>query len=1106
MIRFSKTICCFVFIFAARWSIAATMSVTVNGTTTNGNYGMSHIFVDEIAGDSVPVTVFFDPQTTNVALAEVYTNLNRRDKATTLWTKHTFTVSGVEQNATRPGDSNLIVDLTTDVQRGSNITVTGTGSYDGMYRVVSVPASNKIEIAHSFGSSASGQVKLNYEEGIVAFDGNQIAAGDDTHYFKSYPMALVSGGYTLTLNAQKTGAYRITARYRLNGEGANTWHYFNDFTPSGQAVANRDFALVVSPMIARTMTMAEIDPVNVNGTGTQASQRGTIADLADASKRWNFTYATALGVNWLWLQPIHPFGIDGRQLSAADINNRTPGANETTYVYNQGSSYQDANYAFALGSPYAVKNFFEIEPRLSRDGSSRDAAKQEFSNMVQAADTAGVSIMLDAAFNHSSYDAEFGDLGVQLFVPDTVASKTSLIRNFELRLYSRTNAYDQRASFYDQNSNPNSPNTNIAIAPDRYDFGKFIDTEDFYFGRYAALVPNSGGSGNYTSEADWFDYSVGDENSAGSGNGHFDTITQNMWHYFGQYVPYWLSQTGHRGFNSTAADGGYAARLALDRQGLDGLRADFGQGLPPQCWEYIINVARSSKWTMVFMAESLDGGNVGYRSARHFDILNENIIFALKQSPITTDALRGIYDGRRNSYGQALVLLNTVSHDEDNYNDPWQAVVRFAASATIDGVPMIFPGQELGLVTDPNGNGGSGYNFGYDLFERNFGKWVPHFKTYNSMMPLWNNVDPNNPTYNFGNAQLRQVYAGMNQARLFSKALRSSNRYYLNQVGGSVQENIFSVAKYETPNASPGLTDVVFGFANLDRNNDQSGNFNVNISQNGSNLFGIKSGRTYDVKNLAAYVGQNSTRRDIFLNRKTGDQLLTGGLFVGMKKVPTTDAGWSSAPYEAQYLKLYDVTAPSGTPGNPVAPNPYLYAIGNSVMISWPAAAADSEGITPCYKVSVSANGTPRAPFITCSTSATLFGAAGQTLTVTIQTVNPSDDAVTGPASAPVDIKLLSANGDEDGDGMINSAEDLAGTNPLDPLSIFHVLDIARPDTNNVSVTWSSVVGKKYFVQSAPTPTGPYSDVGSQNTASSATSSETLPAMPPAFYRVRLAP
>ena len=119
-----------------------------------------------------------------------------------------------------------------------------------------------------------------------------------------------------------------------------------------------------------------------------------------------------------------------------------------------------------------------------------------------------------------------------------------------------------------------------------------------------------------------------------------------MWKYFAWYIPYWLQQTGHTDSNgnlvgnSTLTDP--VARRMADDLGLDGIRADFAQGLPPQCWEYIVNFAHSYKWDFVFLAESLDGGNVTYRSNRHFDIVNDNVLFDL--------------------YGDATALRNSVPH------------------------------------------------------------------------------------------------------------------------------------------------------------------------------------------------------------------------------------------------------------------------------------------------------------------------------------------------------------------------------------------------------------------------------------------------------------
>jgi hypothetical protein len=106
---------------------------------------------------------------------------------------------------------------------------------------------------------------------------------------------------------------------------------------------------------------------------------------------------------------------------------------------------------------------------------------------------------------------------------------------------------------------------------------------------------------------------VGSEDGAGTGNGHFDQITQRVWQFFGDYMQFWLTETGYPENPEHAA---------LDvGAGIGGLRADFAQGLPPQAWEYVINRTRSRKWDFVFMAESLDGGAVTYRSNRHFDVL-----------------------------------------------------------------------------------------------------------------------------------------------------------------------------------------------------------------------------------------------------------------------------------------------------------------------------------------------------------------------------------------------------------------------------------------------------------------------------------------------------
>jgi hypothetical protein len=766
------------------------------------DYTTSHLFISETANDSVPITVFFNPQAGGaVASAEVFTNLNRRDWATA-------TAGGVE-------------------------------------------------------------------EGIEPPDGNTIAAGDDGHYYKAYAMRPVPGGFQLTLHASKTGVYRLTARYRLASDPPVTYHWYNG-EQNAQGILKRDHDLVVSPLKARDLQLYEANPLTITASGTAPEERGTFASMAVAAPSaggpgFSLSYLKQLGVNALWLQPIHPREIEARPAGSG------------------------------LGSPYGVKNYFAAMPLMasaftpgatpeSQDTpQGRAAALGEFQAFMRAASAQDVTVFLDAPLDHTAHDAELASAG-QGYWGSAGASATSEFRNVEARVYSRLDEYDQRA---------NSAN-DIAPAPDRYDFGKWLDVSHIYFGRYAALVANQSQQNNYTNEGDWFDYSVGAENAAGQGNGHFDQITQNVWRYFGDYLQYWLTQSGYPDNPQHAA---------LDtHSGIGGLRADFAQGLPPQAWEYLVNRTRARRWDFVFLAESLDGGPVTYRSGRQFDILNDNLIYGLHTATIASD-FAALYGARRQAYGEALVLLNTTSQDEDNYKDPYEAALRFAINSAGYGATLIFPGQELGLrgtIVPPNGNPTNNTPFGYDRFQINFGKPIPDFENYNSMMPLWRLLGGNT-----GDAvHLHAFYAAVSQARRASPALRSENAWFLNLKGNAPENQIFGEAKVDKPGGA--ASDVVFAFVNLavgaDSATPNGVGFDVNINGSNGNVFGIRPDRTYNVRNIAAI---SDLRRSDCLwgSGRTGAEVLQNGIFVSLNRVPTDEAGWASAPFEAQYLKLIDMTS-----------------------------------------------------------------------------------------------------------------------------------------------------------------------------------------------------
>lgn len=940
---------------------AGTLQVRAPGYAfQNADYSTSHVYIDEVLGTSADIEVRFDLSGyNNINDVEVYTNLNRRDLAR--------------------------IDKNND----------------------------------------------NYADGIQPVDGNTTtdsAADTDAttgHYYIPLNMADANDDnvWELTIPASKTGAYRLTARFKTSDSISDNNNNPNDWIWYGL----RDHAVVVSPVDARTLRLYEINVFNIEASGDSFAARSTFEDLHNASgaahntnNRWDLDYLTNLGMNWLWFQPIHPNGIDGREPSDG--------------WGGSGSPYDP-------GSPYAVKNFFEVNELMTvhYDGANtttqnRAAAMTAFQNFVAAADAKEVGIMLDAPFNHTAFDVELGQVGVDLFQPDGQTwAATDEIRDRDARFFSQEGNYGNRASSA----------SNIATAPDRYDFGKWNDVKDVFFGRYDALVEydSEPERSRYANEGDSFDTSDSDWNNLDfTRDGIQWNLTRLVWDYFAEYSLHWLTQTGY--------PEGTAHTEANRYMGIDGLRCDFGQGLPPRAWEYIINVTRERKWNFVMMSESLDGGAVTYRSSRHFDILNENIVFGLNSASNKSD-YRTIFEDRRSAYGQALVLLNNSSHDEAIPSDPWESIIRSAATGLIDGTTMIFPGQELGIAG----------TYGYDHFESNFGKEIPHFKRWNSMTPAWNDS-------NYGNDQLYPVYSAIQTARLNSPALISPNRWFLDGEGGNNQ--IFATAKYETPNASPANSDVVIGFVNLDRNNTQSDTFKIPSSL--ATLLGIQDGRSYNVKNIAAYTAQDNTRRDEWLwgSGITGANLKASGFFVSLNKVPTVNADWEAAPYEAQYLRLYDVTPPPAVVA-PANSTDKAYVVGTGVTFSWSASASNTadDNITG-YRLVIKRNGSNDTVFDQNVGNVTQYqysGSYGDELYATVYPVSVAGIEGTASTTSSI-VAVLNPDSDQDNDGQNNTFEETAGTDLYDNTSKFSISRHQVNGSNQFSLIWDSIIGKTYGIES----------------------------------------
>ncbi len=846
---------------------------------------------------------------------------------------------------------------------------------------------------------------------------------NDTHYYKAYAMTAAGSTWNASIPVTKTGAYRATVRYRFSP--TEPWFYYGD----------RDHAVVVSPKKTLEMTLYEINPLTIEATAANQGGRSTFVDLlgaadgdSDGYDHVSLDYFNTIQTNCLWFQPIHPTGGLG-------VEEETP-----------GNPYEP-------GSPYATKNFFAVNPYLG-SANTEGSALSEFQSFVTKADNYSgsvgtINVMLDFVANHTAWDAVYGQGGVDLGF--TGASSNTIPANW----YSRTGDYGQAATYFTSLSEKDK-----AVAPDRNDFAtKWNDTAELFYGRYSALwrfTSYAAGSEPHKNEDDFMDWNS------------LSPEVIKLWRYFGHYPIYWLQQTGHSLSNSTT--GSTAARLAADNKGIDALRCDFGQGLPNPLWEYLINKTRSVKWNFVFMAETLDGAEPGYRSNRVFDILNESLVFNFTASHVNKEYdIQSALEGRRSNYRTGAILLNITSHDEIlPDNDAWLNATRYATLAAVPGLPMTFYGQEQGIQ---NYNTSPGF-WHYDGFETdhelNFGKLIPHFKKWNKAQ-FWSQPPPNN-------TGMAQWYGRVNWARLSSPAIKSINQYYLDLKigGGAPADNIFAIAKYEQANASPAFKDVVLCFANLFEHNAAhlatSSTFDIRggVGDPLWELLGLQNSavRQYNLRNLAS----SNTSADIWGNARTGADIYNNGIFVslgGGTVNPITNDGEL-----AQFLKIVDVTPPPSS-----APNTTYYQIGNQGTFTWTSNAGPHDNIAS-WKISIgtTSGGNDLANSVTVNgTSHTFTGTLGQTYYATLiavsaagvdSTSSTSDTGAPNPNSTTTPVRLLSPGADEDGDGTTNQDEEAAGTNPLDASSQF-VIETVERSGRGVVVSFSTVPGRYYHVYSS---------------------------------------
>jgi glycosidase len=318
------------------------------------------------------------------------------------------------------------------------------------------------------------------------------------------------------------------------------------------------------------------------------------------------------------------------------------------------------------GSPYAVKDYYDVDPDLAVDVSNR---MKEYEALIERTHQNGLKVTMDFVPNHVA----------RTYASDT---KPQDVRDFG-QDDDKGKAFDPGNDFY------YTPG-HAFIVPHGYNPGGDAFASPLKDGKFDENPAKATGNDVFTaypSINDWFEtvklnYGVDYQNGWQK---HFDPIPP-LWNKMLDILRFWAAK------------------------GIDGFRCDMVEMVPLEFWGWIIPKLKTDYPELIFIGEAYDRGKYhDYIFNGKFDYLYDKV---------------GLYDSikrlTRNEYGASTWEINAVwnndcksidehmlrfmeNHDEqriasrDFAGDPWLAVPGMIVTATLNTGPvMIYSGQEVG--------------------------------------------------------------------------------------------------------------------------------------------------------------------------------------------------------------------------------------------------------------------------------------------------------------------------------------------------------------------------------------------------------------------------
>ena len=301
------------------------------------------------------------------------------------------------------------------------------------------------------------------------------------------------------------------------------------------------------------------------------------------------------------------------------------------------------------GSPYAIRDYFDIDPDLAVNVRCR---MSEFTNLVDRVHNAGMKFIMD-------------------FVPNHVAREYQSIK--KPKKYDGLGENDNRNYHFDKDNN-------------------------FYY------MPGERLAG----AIDWNGYI--EEPAKATGNDRFDAYPNLFDWYETVKLNYGVDYSNHTHHFDPIPDTWIKMRdilLYWAEKGVDAFRCDMAEMVPVEFWHWAIESVKNTYPNIIFIAEIYNpGAYTSYTEYGHFDYLYDKVGLydTLRAVTVGSQSATAITQCWQNIGGNAEKMLHFMeNHDEQRIassffaGDGKKGRPSMVVSACLDSAPvMYYAGQELG--------------------------------------------------------------------------------------------------------------------------------------------------------------------------------------------------------------------------------------------------------------------------------------------------------------------------------------------------------------------------------------------------------------------------